>query len=940
MMALARPLRLLLIDDDEDDYVITRDLLQRMRGLECRFDWRASFEEGLAAILSCVHDLYLVDYRLGPRTGIELLQQAVGAGNTRPFIILTGQGDYDVDLEAMRAGAADYLVKAGLTAEQLERAIRYALERCDRLEAEDNLRRSEARFRTLFEDNADGLLVLDPEGRVLLANPAVEGLIGRHPEELIGMRYDLGALREGISEIGLAGADGEGRHIEIRAAHTGWAGGGAWLLALRDITARRAAERELRLREQAIQVSSNGIVIVDIQQPGQPITYVNPAFERITGYRAEEVIGRNCRFLQGSETQQAGLNQIRLALAERREGHALLRNYRKDGSLFWNDLHVAPVRDEKDRVRHFIGIINDITEHKRYELEVAHRASHDYLTDLPNRHLLEDRLAQALNFVSRLQRMLAVLFIDLDRFKLINDSLGHAVGDQVLKCIAERLQTCVRQQDTVSRLGGDEFVVLLVGVLRFEDVLVTTQRLIDAVVQPISIEQHNLYLTCSIGISVYPEHGDDPLKLIQYADLAMYRAKEQGRNNYQVFSDEFEHKLYDRLSIAHRLRDGLDKGELMLYYQPQVSAVTGEIVGVEALIRWHRPDTGILNPDRFIPIAEDSGQIVSIGSWVLEEACRQNRHWREAGISSFSVAVNISSLQFQRPNFVDEVKRVLTVTGLEPQFLELELTESIVMENAERVIATLRQLKALGVKVTLDDFGTGYSSLSYLKKFSIDKIKIDRSFVKDVSTNSDDAAIARSIIAIAHHLRLRVIAEGVESEAQIGYLRKNHCDEFQGFYFCHPLPPQQVEEVLRRRRLVPAALSAASDAARTVLLVDDEENILRALQRVLRRDGYRILTATNADEGFEILARHDVQVIISDQRMPGINGTEFLSRVKDMYPETMRIVLSGYTDLHSVTEAINRGEIYKFLTKPWEDEVLRANVQEAFRTHARKHERE
>jgi EAL domain-containing protein (putative c-di-GMP-specific phosphodiesterase class I)/FixJ family two-component response regulator len=447
------------------------------------------------------------------------------------------------------------------------------------------------------------------------------------------------------------------------------------------------------------------------------------------------------------------------------------------------------------------------------------------------------------------------------------------------------------------------------------------------------VEGHELYVTCSIGIALFPKDGEDTQTLLKNADTALYRAKDLGRNNCQFYAAEMNVKALERLMLENSLRHALDRDEFRLHYQPRVDLRTGEITGMEALVRWQHPELGLIPPARFIPVAEESGLIVPLGEWVLREACAQNKAWQRSGLRTVIVAVNLSARQFREQDLVAVVTRILKETDLDPAYLELELTESLIMQNVEAVIATLTRLKAMGVRFSIDDFGTGYSSLSYLKRFPIDMLKIDQSFVRDITTDPDDAAIAKTIISMAHDLQLRVIAEGVETEEQKSFLHLRHCDEMQGFFFSRPVPSEEFEVMLRERRCLQMEDTAAALGQRTLLLLDDEENILTALTRLLRRDGYKILKATSAAVAFDLLAEHPVGVIVSDQRMPEMSGTEFLRRVKQIYPGTVRLVLSGYTDLKSVTDAINEGAVYKFLTKPWDDDLLRANIQEAFQRY-------
>ncbi|WP_271408336.1 EAL domain-containing protein [Pseudomonas sp. Q1-7] len=789
----------------------------------------------------------------------------------------------------------------------------------------------------------EGLLAVDRHGRLNFVNPAAAELLGQRTDALLGqdlaeyLPLDLFSHPATGSRHGEVSLEGE-RHIAYDCApllHAQSLGG--WVIAFRDISRAKESEKQLRILQRSIEASYNGALICDATADDLPIIYVNPAFERITGYSPGEVLGRNCRFLQGDDHEQTGIAEIRHALAEKREVHVVLRNFRKDGTPFWNDLYIAPVPNEHGEITHFIGVQNDISEQKRVESELAYNASHDVLTGLPNRSLLEDRLRQGCQISQRYRRKLAVMFIDLDGFKPINDSMGHGIGDQILVEVARRLTQQVRPGDTVARLGGDEFILILPDLAREEDVLQVAERVIDCIARPYSITGSELHITASLGIAMSEQGMQQPMQLIQQADLAMYKAKQQGRNCYQWYTTDLEQKVSERVTLRNELQKALEANAFMLYYQPQIDGRNGRIIGFEALLRWQHPLLGFISPSQFVPVAEDTGQIIPLSEWVLATACQDCRDLLDRGMVNTVVAVNISAVYFQRNLFVDSVRRILEETRLPAELLELEITETVLLDNAERAIATLQALKALGVRLSIDDFGTGFSSLNYLKRLPIDKVKIDRAFVQEIISDRHDAAITQGIISMAHHLRLRVIAEGVESESQFAFLKKSHCDEFQGYYFARPMPFAQLDQFLHEHHKSPAAYletPAGSSQSQTLLLLDDEENILRALTRVLRRDGYQIFTASRAQDAFAQLAKHDIQVILSDQRMPEMNGTEFLSRVKDLYPDTIRIVLSGYTDLKSVTDAINQGAIYKFLTKPWDDDQLRAVIAQAFLHHS------
>ncbi len=520
----------------------------------------------------------------------------------------------------------------------------------------------------------------------------------------------------------------------------------------------------------------------------------------------------------------------------------------------------------------------------------------------------------------------------IDNFKTINDTLGHTVGDALLREVANRLSSCLRDTDTVGRLGGDEFGIILPEIGGSEDAAMVARKLIASCAQPHLIEGHELFVSASVGITLFPHDAVDSELLVRNADTAMYRAKELGRNTYQFFTAEMNRNTQDKLRLERDLRHALTKGEFLLHYQPKVSCTTGEITGFEALLRWQHPLRGLVGPVEFIPILEETGLIVPIGEWVLTTACAQAQRWHDEGLGVPGMAVNISGRQIQLADLCQTVKVALETSRLTPACLELELTESQLMKDAEGIIGLLSRLKAMGVKLSVDDFGTGYSSLAYLKRFPLDCLKVDQAFVRDIIADTNDVSITRAIITLAHSLKLKVVAEGVETEGQLGLLIANHCDEIQGYYFSRPLPAEEATALLRAGRSLNSRMMSGMKPSRTLLLVDDEANVISALKRLLRQDGYDILTALSAEQGLELLASHPIDVIVSDQRMPGMSGVEFLRRAKILHPETVRLVLSGYTDLQAVTDAINEGAIYKFLSKPWDDVNLRNIIKEAFRS--------
>ena len=698
---------------------------------------------------------------------------------------------------------------------------------------------------------------------------------------------------------------------------------------IEDFSERKQAELTLQLHGRALEASVSAIVITARHPQGELIEYANPAFTRLFGHSQAEVLGQGLALLLRPDSSERVA--LREAMQAQQEITQLLRTCHRDGSLLWTQLHVAPVRTADGSVGHHVCVLTDMTEIIDYQAQLEHQANHDSLTGLPNRALFGDRMEQAISYAQRYGHGLWVAFIDLDNFKLVNDNLGHVAGDELLCGIGERLRACLGDGDTVARLGGDEFLLLLLDAPD-RPAAACLSQLLETVAAPITAGKHLFTVTCSIGVSVYPADSAEPQHLLKQADIAMYRAKEAGRNQIQFYEAAMHTRIAERAMIEAELRHALARGELSLHYQPKIDLRSGAMVGMEALLRWKHPVMGMVSPARFIGVAEETGLIVAIGRWVLRSACTQNMAWQQAGLAPQRVAINLSARQFRDPGLSGEVAAALADSGLAAQYLELELTESLMMHNVDEAVALVAGLKRLGIALSIDDFGTGYSSLAYLKLFPVDYLKIDQSFVRDMLTEPKVAAIVRSVIALGQSLGFKIVAEGVETAAQHAYLRRYQCDEMQGYYFSKPLPADEFAILLREERRLAAPQDEAA-AQQTLLLLDDEPNVLAALARLFRMDGYRVLRAQTSDEAFDLLAIHQVQVVISDQRMPGMNGTEFLSRVKKLYPGTIRIILSGYTELESVLNAINCGEIFRFYTKPWDDQALRDNIREAFQYH-------
>ena len=575
------------------------------------------------------------------------------------------------------------------------------------------------------------------------------------------------------------------------------------LRALRYAIERKIMEEALFVEKERAQVTLNciGDAVACTDISGN-ITFLNLVAEKMTGWSWQEAAGRPMAEvfrIVDATTRETTPNPMEKAVGQNRTVHLPLNCIliRRDGFEIPIEDSVAPIHDRDGQATGAVIVFRDVSAARAMALQMAHSAQHDFLTGLPNRMLFNDRVGQAIGLAQRHMKKVGVLFLDLDGFKHINDSLGHPIGDKLLQSIAKRLVDCVRGSDTVSRQGGDEFVVLLSEMEQPEDAAITARRMLQAVAEAHPIDQHDLHVTTSIGLSVYPDDGLDAEALIKNADTAMYQAKENGRQSYQFFMPAMNVRAVERQSIEESLRRALEREEFALHYQPKINLKTGEISGAEALIRWTHPTRGPVPPGQFIPVAEDCGLILPIGNWVLREACKQARAWVDAGLPLGTMAVNISAMEFRDENFLEGVFAILKDTGLDPRSLELELTESVLMKRAESTESILRKLRARGVQLAVDDFGTGYSSLSYLRKFPIDALKIDQSFVRQITTAPGETTIVTAVISMGRSLNLRVVAEGVETQEELKFLQAHHCDEAQGYYFSRPVLPHVFAQLLK-----------------------------------------------------------------------------------------------------------------------------------------------
>jgi diguanylate cyclase (GGDEF)-like protein/PAS domain S-box-containing protein len=724
-----------------------------------------------------------------------------------------------------------------------EHPLRDASQRTD---AEQDLAQMEGRYRGLMEAAPDAMVVVDEGGAIVLVNLQTEKQFGYRRDELLGqpvkriipegfaerliadgLRSAAEALAQQIGtgiELIARRKDGSQFPIELMLSPFESPEGTLVTAAIRDISVRKAADLHLVQMEARyrglLEAAPDAMVVVN---NGGEIVLLNLQAEKQFGYRRDELLGQRVTNIipEGFAERLIadGLRSAEEALAQQIGTGIELNARRKDGTAFPIELMLSPLESAEGTL--ITAAIRDISVRRqaaatadRMSLQMAHSAQHDSLTGLPNRVLLSDRLDYAIALASRRQSLVGVLFLDLDGFKHINDSLGHTTGDTLLQLIAKRLVGCVRASDTVSRQGGDEFVVLLSEMDHAEDAAITAARMLAAVAEPHPVDGRDLHITASVGVSVYPEDGADAETLIKNADMAMYQAKGHGRDSFRFFTQAMQVRAVERQSIEEALRRALERNELTLHYQPKVSLTTGTIVGAEALIRWTHPTKGPIPPAQFIPVAEDCGLIVPIGAWVLREACRQSRAWIDAGLPTSTIAVNVSAIQFGQERFLSEFFEILEDTGLDPTLLEAELTESVLMRQTGAMTTILQTLRERGVKIAIDDFGTGYSSLSRLRRFPVDALKIDQSFVRHISTAGEDMAIVTAIISMAHALQLRVIAEGVETADQLVFLRAQQCDEAQGFYFSEPVEAIQYARLLATgvEQVVGSPMSSANAA--------------------------------------------------------------------------------------------------------------------------------
>ncbi|WP_273143411.1 EAL domain-containing protein [Halomonas sp.] len=670
--------------------------------------------------------------------------------------------------------------------------------------------------RSLFANHPDGVYEFDLKGRFQRSNAALTRITGYPEEALVGRHFNefINPAHRELTQAGFNTArnggyyqyetvgvhrDGHTYQLEILNFPVSVDGKVVGVYGIcRDITVRKQEEESRRLLERGIQATPNGVVMADAVRPDMPLVYANTAFYEMTGYTPDEVLGHNCRFLQGPESEPEALATMHRAIAERRSATITMLNYRKDGTPFWNYLSLNPVFNAEGGCTHYIGIQQDITRQRMQEEQIAYQATHDLLTNLPNRTAFGECLQSAFVRARKDRRLLVVMHLDLDGFKAVNDGYGYHIGTQLLGAVGNRLRQLVNDGDSLARMAGDEFALLLADLDSHQAVSEIAEKVLETLSAPFEIDGKSVHISTSIGIASNHENIAHADELLQCANLAVADAKQQGRNTWHWHQGCLQRATREAVLLRHDLHAALQHDQFELYYQPIVDAMSGRIRGLEALIRWHHPDRGMVPPGEFIPLAEKTGQIIPLGHWMLRRACQDAATMQAQGRLTVPVSVNISSLQFRREGFLAGIRAALEDAGLPPEWLEIEITESVLLDSAEAAIELISALRVMGVRVALDDFGTGFSSLSYLRDLPIHKVKLDRAFIQDIVTNHSTAAIVQGIITMAHHLNLVVVAEGIEEREQQQDLVRRHCDLLQGFYFARPMPRDAVMALAER----------------------------------------------------------------------------------------------------------------------------------------------
>ncbi len=818
-----RPLAVLVIEDNPGDARLVEIYLHEDPGHPCAVDKAEDLATGLTVLQAKPIDVVLLDLSLPDSFGLETLARLRAASPSVPVVVLTGTADEALALEALRRGAQDYLVKGQGDGELVRRSIRYSI---GRSLADAELRGSEARFRALFDNAGIGVVLAEPGGGFVHCNPAFCAMVGysdaelqrltfrqiTHPDDIAnhnGLRDDMAAGRIDSYTLTKRYLRRDGASVWAHLTVTAVRDPGGELrytvAVVENVTEKKRLEEHQRLAATVFENTGEGLFVTDEKRR---IIHVNPAFSDITGFAAADVMGHTPKILASGRHTPEFYERMFLSLNQTGKWQGEIWNRRKSGEMFAEWLNIAAVRDESDRLTNYVAVFSDITSRKEDEERLSYQANHDPLTRLPNRTLFQERLSRALTRANRNQTLVALLFIDLDYFKQVNDTLGHLAGDFLLQQVAERLSACVRQGDTVARLAGDEFTVILEDITEARDGAVVAHKILATLADPFDLQGSQARISSSIGVALYPADAGDPQSLVKLADAAMYRAKHQGRNACRFHSETVNAQAFERLALESALRHALDRQEFILHYQPIFDARTGRVTAVEALLRWRHPEIGLVMPHQFLPLAEETGLILAIGEVVFDTACRQAREWVDQGFADLRIGINLSARQLRAPDLIETVAAALERSGLPPDALELDVPEGCVTDKSQDVGAIFARLMAMDVGVSIDDFGSGYSSFAFLRRLPARSLKIDQSFVRNAATEGDGSEIITAIVAVARGLHLGVIAPGIETEQQFAAMARYGCDMVQGFLFAHPMVAAEMTEFLRLGR-VPPVLAAA-----------------------------------------------------------------------------------------------------------------------------------
>ncbi len=758
-------------------------------------------ESGIKKIEKVLPDLILLDILMPGIDGFETCKRLKTSPQTKhiPVIFMTALSDNESKIKGLQMGAVDYLtkpfeqeeilarIKIHLHLQKLNQELRLKNELLKQQireieKKEIALTESKKRLKTIINTDVKGIIVVDQEGKILFVNPATEKLFKRDSKTMLEETFGIPLVLGKLTELEIPQSPGKLRKVQMSVVEIDWENQPAYLVSLIDVTEQRKLEEKLRILYLASEQSPASIVITDAQGN---IQYVNPKFEEVSGYKKEEVLGKNPRILKSGSTSSEEYRKMWETITSGKEWVGEFHNQKKTGELYWEKALISPILDSTGIITHFVAVKEDITVKKEQEQLLQYQATYDNLTNIPNRAFALQKLEADINYAKKTQKKLGLMFVDLDHFKDVNDSLGHEFGDELLKETAQRLQNVLRKTDLVARLGGDEFLILIPEVENPIDLQKIAAKIIHSLQKAFHIKGYSVFVSASVGITIFPEDGNTAKILMRNADTAMYDSKRSGRNTFSFFTPAMNRAVLNKIKVEKNLINALKNNEFQVFYQPVIHLNSGQIVSAEALLRWYNQELGYISPDRFIPIAEETGFIVDLGQWLLSFVCREAANWQKH--HCLSVAINLSPRQFRDKNLINYISDALRESKLSPYSLHLEITENLLLDDIPLVSECLIKISQMNIGLSLDDFGTGYSSLSYLRKFPFQILKIDKSFITDLTTNIQTELLVKAIIAMAKSLNLKVIAEGIETKEQLELLKTYGCDYGQGYLFSKPL---------------------------------------------------------------------------------------------------------------------------------------------------------